>query len=319
MGKLATYLQQEFMRRSPTEWEAFYEVPVISRGLESFLGYASRADVVLQRLDGTKRLWIEFEVSRADPVANHAKFATSHLFEPQKPTDIFVSMISSHVLRGRRNLAANTIHLMRRVGMNAFQTTLFPSLCPSEVKRINHLQLDEINYEGLDIEGEIQRALTVTETVISIADQKIHYAGDLMDVLSNLRRWNQDIKTSLGKQKWGKRTITYFVYDPYSRQFAPSKFCAYTALLTEDSALLRLDKTYFRSEMTVDLYVTLDGIDSRFDGQRARIHLTRNLGMVTVVPEESLSKIFSDWLSNHSEVVQIHPRGATILLPPNWF
>jgi hypothetical protein len=30
-------------------------------------------------------LWIEFEVSRADPVANHAKFATAHLFQPQRP------------------------------------------------------------------------------------------------------------------------------------------------------------------------------------------------------------------------------------------
>ena len=33
------------------------------------------ADVLLERVDGSRRLWVEFEVSRADPVANHAKFA----------------------------------------------------------------------------------------------------------------------------------------------------------------------------------------------------------------------------------------------------
>jgi hypothetical protein len=31
---------------------------------------------------GSRRLWIEFEISRADPVANHAKFATAQLFQP---------------------------------------------------------------------------------------------------------------------------------------------------------------------------------------------------------------------------------------------
>ena len=49
----------------------------------------------------TRRLWIEFEISRADPAANHAKFATAHLFRPWGPSDAFVSMISAHVARAR--------------------------------------------------------------------------------------------------------------------------------------------------------------------------------------------------------------------------
>jgi hypothetical protein len=43
------------------------------------------------------------------------------------------------VARGRRNLAANTIALMRHSGMNAFQTTLLPNIAPVEIRRLNHL------------------------------------------------------------------------------------------------------------------------------------------------------------------------------------
>ena len=72
--------------------------------LEALLGYRPRVDVLLEREDGSRRLWIEFEVSRADPVANHAKFATAHLFQPQAEADSFLAMVSPHVARGRRSL-----------------------------------------------------------------------------------------------------------------------------------------------------------------------------------------------------------------------
>jgi hypothetical protein len=45
-------------------------------------------------------------------------------------------MVSSHVDLGRRNLAANTILLMRCVGMNAFQTVLLPQFSPRELQRM---------------------------------------------------------------------------------------------------------------------------------------------------------------------------------------
>src|SRR4051794_12727520 len=41
--------------------------------------------------------------------------------------DPFVSMISAHVVSGRRNLAAAMIHVMRQVGIDAFQTVLCPT------------------------------------------------------------------------------------------------------------------------------------------------------------------------------------------------
>ncbi len=95
MGQLARYLQDEFMARTPRGWSCEVEARVLDGRFERLLGYAPQADVLLASNDGLHRLWIEFEVSRADPVANHAKFATAHLFQPQRPTDTFVSMMSS--------------------------------------------------------------------------------------------------------------------------------------------------------------------------------------------------------------------------------
>ena len=90
MGNLATFLQEEFRTKCPTGWQVRKEVRILPLDLEKLLGYSARADVVLEKADGSRRIWIEFEVSRADPVANHAKFATSHLFSPQTGTDTFL-------------------------------------------------------------------------------------------------------------------------------------------------------------------------------------------------------------------------------------
>lgn len=53
-----------------------------------------------------------------------------HLFKRFEATDVFVSMVSSHVTRGPRNLASNTIHLLRHVGINSFPTVLLPAIEP---------------------------------------------------------------------------------------------------------------------------------------------------------------------------------------------
>ena len=108
VGTLTRYLQQEFARLCPPDWHSRSEVSLLAPELSRLLSYAQRADVLLEHRMDRRRIWIEFEVSRADPVANHAKFATSHLFQPQPPDDTFVSMISPHVTRGRRNLASIT-------------------------------------------------------------------------------------------------------------------------------------------------------------------------------------------------------------------
>lgn len=76
MGNLAKYLQEALMRGCPEGWECRPEIKIFPPELECLLGFSPRADVLLLHEHSDRRLWIEFEISRADPVANHAKFAT---------------------------------------------------------------------------------------------------------------------------------------------------------------------------------------------------------------------------------------------------
>jgi Asp-tRNA(Asn)/Glu-tRNA(Gln) amidotransferase C subunit len=237
MGNLAAHLQQAFQIHSPPEWQVVTETPLLTTELHRLLGYAPRVDVLLTRTDGERRLWIEFEISRADPVANHAKFATGHLFSPQSPQDAFLSMVSPHVRHGRRNLAANTIWVMRYLGMQAYQTPLLPHLSPGEIKRLNHLDRSVLEKEPVAVQGEIERVLAISQTLAQIENDDIHFVANNMEVFLNLRQWNQDLATPAGQAHWGKRTVTYFVYDPRTRQFAPSKFCAYVAIRNVSSTM----------------------------------------------------------------------------------
>jgi len=321
MFKLASYLQQEFIQRTFPGWTCHSESRLLPIELETYLGYRPRADVLLERDDGSKRLWIEFEISRADPVANHAKFATAHLFQPQSASDIFISMVSSHVDLGRRNLAANTILLMRCVGMNAFQTVLLPQFSPQQISQLNRLPLEVLNQKSLYVEREIQRVTSISEAVTIISDRYIYFASDIPDVILNLRRWNQEIMTAIGRALWGKRTVTYFVFDPKSKLFAPSKFCAYIPVESADLIQQVKSTGLVRPEMSLDLYTTLDETDRRFDGQRARLHLTQGLAMITERKTENLmlATLFDEWLEQRSNSISVHPNGAVFLSPPEWF
>ena len=321
MGALTAYLQREFATRCPAEWSSRAEGRLLTKELESLLGYAPRADIVLERDKGSRRLWIEFEVSRADPVANHAKFATAHLFTPQASGDTFVAMVSPHVNRGRRNLASNTITLMRHIGMNAFQTVLLPQLSPEEIKRLNHLDQSVLSEADIPVEREIERVLAVSETTATVLGRHVHLVGDLTDVALNLRRWSLDLATPEGQSLWGRRTITYFVFDQRSGDFAPSKFCAYVALphtlVSDVSALSRVG----RAEMTVHLYTALaDAAGSTFDGGRARRHL-EGLGMLPRTPSEVLdvAQLFEVWLGRHRDAIAVHRDGPVFLCSPVWF
>ena len=111
------------------------------------------------------------------------------------------------------------------------------------------------------------------------------------------------------------------VLSPKTKLFAPSKFCAYIPV---ESANLILDvkaNAITRPEMNLELYVMLDESDKRFDGQIARLHLTRGLAMVSQKRAENvvLSSLFEKWLEQHSESISVHPKGAVLLSPPDWF
>ena len=317
MGNLAVFLQRAFTEACPAGWTCRSEVAIVRPEIASLLGYDPRADLLLERSDRSRRLWIEFEVSRADPVANEAKFATAHLFEPRLESDRFLAMVSPHVTRGRRNLGAATIALLRRVGIHAFQTTLFPHLAPEEVKRLNHRSLIELAAETIDVAPEIVRAMEVTTPLArGDAAHSLHYAGDLLDAMLNLARWNDDLATVPGRALWGRRTVTYFVFDG-ARSFAPAKFCAYVAIPEREGATT---STAPHAGMTMEVYAALDDREPTFDGHKARTHLVRNLGMSERLPaDEETREAFALWLRLHAGAIGVHPRGPVMLVPPRWY
>ncbi|MBT4141111.1 MAG: hypothetical protein HOE48_24600 [Candidatus Latescibacteria bacterium] len=313
MPSLAKHLQKAFSDICPQGWTCQDEVTILSNELNRLLGYQSRADVLLSSVDNTQRVWIEFEISRADPVANHAKFATAHLFKPWSPSDTFISMVSPHVSRGRRNLAANTITLIRHLGIQAFQTPLFPYLDGSEIKRLNHLPFEDLQNAQLNIKGELDRAFAVAKPIVSAHKHLIHYVANYTDMMLNLHQWHEDLKESKLRNLWGKRTVTYFVYDPRTKRFAPSKFCAFMVKQTIHNALF--------SHMTMDQYVTFDESETRFDGHIARKHLEDHLAMrrVYLGTDSAIEQQFEKWLKRYSDVITLHPRGPIFLVPPTWF
>jgi hypothetical protein len=318
MGSLTTYLQREFARKCPPGWMCRPEVRLLSPDLEGFLGYSARVDVMLERELPAKRLWIEFEVSRADPVLNHAKFATAHLLQPQLPIDYFLAMVSPHVTRGRRNLACTTIALMRQIGMRAFQTVLLPGTDPVEVKRLNHLNQADLNQSMIPVEIEIERAITVTESLFSMSNIDVHFAGDLLIVFLNLRRWNADLVTPEGKQTWGRRTVTYFVYEAESGLFAPSKFCAYSPIAQPEATGSGSSSL---GVMTVAGYSMLNDGTHALDGNAAVRHLESRLGMSIRdgANEPAILEQFGAWQEDHADSINVHPAGPHFLLPPPWF
>ena len=292
------------------------ETQLLSKELRQLLGYGPQVDVLLTHENG-RRLWIEFEISRADPVANHAKFATAHLFQPQPNTDTFISMVTPHVTSGRRNLAANTILVMRHLGMRAYQTPLFPTLTASEIKQLNYLDLPSLSLEKLNVKREIRRVLDISSPLAQAGEADIHFVANNMEAILNLRRWNRDMATQAGRDLWGRRTVTYFVYDPRSHLFAPSKFCAYVSIAKLASIALPTDG----STMTLEHYAHIDHDHPIFDGQRARKHLVHNLGMTLVKAHEvpTLQRQFQQWLGSFSGSLNVHPVGASFLIPPDWF
>ena len=317
MGSLTTFLQHGFAQSCPRGWLCSSEQPVISADTGRRLGYTPRADVLLTRRDDSARLWIEFEVSRADPVANHAKFATASIFEPRPDTDTFVSMVSAHVDRGRHNLAASTIYLMRAIGMNAFQTLLLPQLQGEEVKTLNHRSVEELLANPpIEIAPEIDRVFSIAHSFADAGGHRIHFAGNIFEVMLNVRRWNDETSAPTGKALWGKRTVTFFVHDRVAGLFAPSKYCAFVPVTTNRVS------TASRLEMDMSTYVRLDETESRFDGAVARNHLQRRLGLRVVRVEDAEPteiEAFWAWHGTRKPQLRLHPKGPHLIQAPSWW
>jgi hypothetical protein len=317
-GLLASYLKAQFGVRCPPGWRCTTERPLLDASDRQLLGYDPRADVLLERTDGTRRLWIEFEISRADPAANHAKFATAHVLHPWTPSDVFVSMISAHVVRGRRNLGAGMIHVLRQVGINAFQTLLLPDLDRDGIKLLNH-DRQALQAAQPDITPEIERALAVAAPVAVTSQGRLHFAADVFDVLLNLRRWNEEADDPARASLWRRRAVRYVVVDPISGWCAPAKFAAYIVLQADDAP--RAATAGVTSALTFERYRQLDHAEPLFDGHRAWTFLTQRLRFTreSYGASGATSSTFDAWIAGKEHLLQIDRERLVLLLPPPSF
>lgn len=201
--------------------------------------------------------------------------AAQVVVEATTMTDAFVSMTSAHVTRGRDNLTATAVYLMRAVGMSAFQTVLLPGLDGPGIHALNTRPLERLlGSKSIDVTPEIDRVIDLSAPIARTHDgHSIHLAANLLEVMLNVRAWNTGIRTLDASQLWGHRTVTFFVYDPQSQAFAPSKFCGFVPI--------HLRATVAPSSLTMTLaeYATLSESERRFDGHVAQRHFTRRLGI----------------------------------------
>jgi hypothetical protein len=311
---LTSFLQKSFAAEAPDGWQSSPERHLLPSTLEDELGFSPRVDILLENRALRKRIWIEFEISRADPAANHLKFAVGHLFHPAFAEDTFLSMVSNHVARGRANLGASTILLMRNLGISAFQTALLPNFKAPAIKELNHLPVVELQERGINVTEEIQRAFAVTAPAFSLKDDEVYYAANEFEVSRNAKQWNDETINDSGAALWGKRTVRYFVFDRTTGLFAPSKFCAFLPVSRQKTASMAETRIPV-SPMTLAHYSALDQSALRFDGGNAQKHLQRRLGYSARRLADSPGRAqFQTWLSRHSNHIRVHPDGPIILV-----
>ncbi len=305
-GILAKHLQRVMLDATPRGWRAVgRERQLLSPAQARTLGYRPAVDLVVESTGTGRRIWVELEISRADPVANHAKFAVLHTLRPMEGT--FVAMMSPHIASGRRRLAAHAVGMMRRLGMDAFQTSLFPQLTGDRIKQLNHMPLRELERVCPPVGPEWERLLAVVKPLREEAEHRILFVGDPAEVGWNAFRWNRDVATPDGRALWGGRrgfrTVEHFVWAPLDQLFAPSKFAAFVPAGGYGG-------------MSMQLYAQLDESEPRFDGHRAWKHLER-LGY-TRNEDPALTALFQRWQEGWKDVLRVKRGVAVIWRPPLW-
>jgi hypothetical protein len=167
----------------------------------------------------------------------------------------------------------------------------------------------------------MERALAVPAPVLTEARYAVHFAGNLLEVMLNVRQWNRDLGTESSARQWRQRTVTYFVFDAGSGAFAPSKFCAYLAIPKRPLSTETTPVRPFALGMTVDAHEQIEHDEARFDRGKAWRHLVERLGMslkpLAALP--ALQTTFYQWLASVRDAITVYPDGTLILLPPTRF
>ena len=306
---VADALQQRWVARPPAGWTASREVGVISPSESRMLGYQPKADLMLQNRSTHQRVWIELEISRADPAANQMKFGSAHLLNPLPGGDAFVSLISRHITTGRSNLAAHATWLLRANGMRAFQMPLLPELDALTIKRLNQ---GEVSLDQLPT-PDLVEILLATEPVGNSEGSGIYRVTNRLEVILNIHQWNKDMAREDNRAAWGRRHVRYFVHDRSSNLFGPSKFAAYTRIPKTPSADEPLP---YNPAMTVRAYTKIPHDTPIFDGRKAWQKIS-SLGFRVTNASECPALIqdhFRAWAGIHAACLDIDFDQAEILI-----
>ena len=306
---LAETLQRRWVESPPAGWSASREVRVISPRDRKILGYEPVADLLLLNAASSRRIWIELEISRADPAANQVKFGCAHLLQPLPPSDSFISLVTRAVAIGRSNLAAHATWLLRANGLHAFQIPLLPQFAPLEIKQFNHGKRDLQELPTPDL-GEI---LLDTEPVGSSDGSGIYRVTNRLEVILNIHQWNKDMADGDARTAWGRRRVRYFVNDRVSNLFAPSKFAAYTRIPKTPSSDEPLP---YNPAMTVRAYSKIPHDTPIFDGRKAWQKIS-SLGFQVKRASECpvlIQDHFRAWAGTHAASLDIDFDHAEILI-----
>ena len=310
MGALAARVAQGLASVLPRGWTAQTEAPLLSEASCLRLGFRVQADLVLSGPAG-ERIVLELEISRADPIANPAKFFLARHMGALSPAHGFAGMVSSHVNAGRRNQSALFVQALRTQGFDAFQVVLLPGLSPSRVRELNHLEPALLAGLQLPYRRELDRVLSTLRPV-GEREHRIHFAGDPADVMANLWNWNDEL-AGAGADTWGRRRVQFFVHEPRSRSFAPSKFCAFLPAR-------RPDGPSPPPTLTMAIYAQLGERDPRFDGHVARRHLVKRLAFeeMALTARLEVATAFHAWHERVASHVQLR-EPVRLLTPPAWY
>lgn len=306
---LASELQRRWVDQPPSGWLASREVAVLSPERGRMLGYLPKADLMLRNSGTSQRVWIELEISRADPSANQVKFGSAHLLDPLPPGDSFVSLVSRDVAIGRSNLTAHATWLLRAAGLRAFQMPLLPDLDASTIKKLNQGRISLEHLPTPDL-GEILKS---TEPLGSSGGAGIYRVTNRLEVILNIHQWNKDMTSADDRAAWGRRRVTYFVHEPATNLFAPSKFAAYTRI---PKTLAADEPIPFNPAMTVMAYAKIPHDTPIFDGRKAWQRIT-GLGFKLAKAPACPAPIqhhFRAWLTLHEATIQADFDEAEVLI-----
>lgn len=153
-----------------------YEADVFPQTLRDEVGYSPAADLLVEYPWNSIKVqaWIELEVSRADPVANPAKFLVAFSERTPRGGEVFVFAVSRAIQRGRAALCRRFVQMMHERGFPVFAEDFLPSATEHLIARLNVRSRQEFEQALAKEPENLKRGLR--EELHALARRVHHYA-----------------------------------------------------------------------------------------------------------------------------------------------